>query len=232
MVTRCSCIASRSADWVFGGVRLISSASTMFAKIGPGANTICRRPVAASALMMSVPVMSDGIKSGVNWIRLNLRSSTCASVAMSSVLARPGTPTMRLLPPTNSVINTSSTTSFCPTMRFSSSAMICLRPAFILSASATSSAESKSTVSVAILVGHPVNDVVDAELVRLVRLVDRFESRIGKFPVLRDVGVEVHHDQQPFGRIVVFEDAAEDRLSEVVVLRDDVEVVDLEKRMK
>src|SRR6185369_9284087 len=47
-VTRCSCIASRSADCVFGGVRLISSARTMFAKIGPGANTICRRPVVAS----------------------------------------------------------------------------------------------------------------------------------------------------------------------------------------
>jgi hypothetical protein len=35
MVTRCSCIASSSADCVFGGVRLISSASTMLAKIGP-----------------------------------------------------------------------------------------------------------------------------------------------------------------------------------------------------
>ena len=44
MVTRCSCIASSSADCVLGGVRLISSASTMLAKIGPGANTICRRP--------------------------------------------------------------------------------------------------------------------------------------------------------------------------------------------
>jgi hypothetical protein len=41
-------------------------ASTMFAKIGPGANTICRRPVVVSSLMMSVPVMSDGIRSGVN----------------------------------------------------------------------------------------------------------------------------------------------------------------------
>ena len=37
-----------------------------------------------------MPVMSDGIRSGVNWMRLNFRSSTCASVAMSSVLARPG----------------------------------------------------------------------------------------------------------------------------------------------
>jgi hypothetical protein len=34
-VTWRSCIASRSADWTFAGARLISSASTMFAKIGP-----------------------------------------------------------------------------------------------------------------------------------------------------------------------------------------------------
>jgi hypothetical protein len=52
--------------------------------------------------MMSVPVMSDGIRSGVNWMRLNFRSRTRASVAISSVLARPGTPTIRLLPPTKS----------------------------------------------------------------------------------------------------------------------------------
>ena len=38
-VTWCSCIASRSADCVFGGVRLISSASTMFENTGPGTNT-------------------------------------------------------------------------------------------------------------------------------------------------------------------------------------------------
>ena len=65
-VTRCSCIASSNADCVLGGVRLISSARTMFAKIGPGTKFIARRPVFASSWMMSVPVMSDGIRSGVN----------------------------------------------------------------------------------------------------------------------------------------------------------------------
>ena len=40
--------------------------------------------------MTSVPMMSDGIRSGVNWIRLNLRSTASASVLISSVLARPG----------------------------------------------------------------------------------------------------------------------------------------------
>ena len=34
--------------------------------------------------------MSDGIRSGVNWMRENLRSSTRAIVWISSVLARPG----------------------------------------------------------------------------------------------------------------------------------------------
>jgi hypothetical protein len=61
--------------------------------------------------MMSVPVMSLGIKSGVNWMRENLRSSTCAIVWMSSVLANPGTPTIRLLPPVKSDSSTSSITS-------------------------------------------------------------------------------------------------------------------------
>ena len=36
IVTLPSSMTSRSADWVFGLARLISSASTMFAKIGPG----------------------------------------------------------------------------------------------------------------------------------------------------------------------------------------------------
>ena len=37
-VTACSCIASSSADWVLGVARLISSARTRLAKIGPGWN--------------------------------------------------------------------------------------------------------------------------------------------------------------------------------------------------
>ena len=36
--------------------------------------------------------MSDGIRSGVNWMRLKLRSSAWASVLTISVFARPGTP--------------------------------------------------------------------------------------------------------------------------------------------
>ena len=43
-------------------------------------NTNAAAPVAGSSWMMSVPVMSDGIRSGVNWMRENVRSSACASV--------------------------------------------------------------------------------------------------------------------------------------------------------
>ena len=39
---------------------------------------------------ISVPVMSAGIRSGVNWMRLKLRCKISASVRTMSVLARPG----------------------------------------------------------------------------------------------------------------------------------------------
>src|SRR5262245_6419619 len=283
MVTRCSCIASSSADCVFGGVRLISSARTMLAKIGPGANTIWRRPVAASSLTMSVPVMSDGIRSGVNWMRLNFRSSTFDSVAISSVFASPGTPTIRLLPPTNNDMRISSMTSPCPMIRLPSSVMICCRPTFIRSASARSSGDSKSTVfsstrlpfrwladgvcqegpvgragqaglarrmmghsripvrsdlpylpdppGLPDLVCHSINDVVHAEPVRLVRLVDRFEAGVRPLPELRDVGVVVNHHHDPLLRIVVLVDRPEYRRRWIVILRH-VERLDFEKGVK
>ena len=74
--------------------------------------------------MMSVPVMSDGIRSGVNWMRENFSSSTRASVWINSVLANPGTPTTRLFPPTKSDSSTSWTVSPWPMISFCSSAMI------------------------------------------------------------------------------------------------------------
>ena len=42
--------------------------------------------------MISVPVMSLGIRSGVNWMRLNFRCRAWARVETVSVLASPGTP--------------------------------------------------------------------------------------------------------------------------------------------
>src|SRR5436190_2257134 len=90
-VTWCSCIASSSAACVLGGVRLISSARMTLAKRGPLTNCIRRRPSPVSS-RISVPVMSAGIKSGVNWIRWNFRWKTCAIVRTSKVFASPGAP--------------------------------------------------------------------------------------------------------------------------------------------
>ena len=125
-VTWRSCIASSSAAWVFGGVRLISSASTICANTGPFTNRRERVPFCSSR--NSVPVMSDGIRSGVNWMRLKLRSSTSASVLISSVLARPGTPVIRQCPPVNSAVSTRSITSSWPTMTLRISERIALAP--------------------------------------------------------------------------------------------------------
>ena len=54
-------MASSSAAWVFAGARLISSPSTMSPKIGPARKV--NPPWGESRF---TPVMSDGIRSGVN----------------------------------------------------------------------------------------------------------------------------------------------------------------------
>ena len=64
-VTCPSCIASSSAAWVLGGVRLISSARTTPANTGPG------RKTSSPARSAIVPVTSDGSMSGVNCRRRN-----------------------------------------------------------------------------------------------------------------------------------------------------------------
>jgi hypothetical protein len=61
-VTWPSSIASSSAAWVLAGARFTSSATTTLAKIGPGRNANAD----VARLYTFVPVMSDGIKSGVN----------------------------------------------------------------------------------------------------------------------------------------------------------------------
>jgi len=87
-VTCRSCMASRSALCVLGEARFISSASTMFAKIGPGSNLNSLPPARSSTTY--VPVMSEGMRSGVHWMRLNSRSMTFASVLIVSVFPSPG----------------------------------------------------------------------------------------------------------------------------------------------
>ena len=60
--------------------------------------------------------MSDGIRSGVNWMRLNVRSSACASVLTMSVLARPGTPISRAWPRQKIAMSSWSSTCSWPMM--------------------------------------------------------------------------------------------------------------------
>ena len=86
IVTCRSCIASSSAAWVFGGARLISSASRRFVKIGPGRNSKSE----VRWLKIDEPVTSDGIRSGVNWTRPKSMPVTWAKERAIRVLARPG----------------------------------------------------------------------------------------------------------------------------------------------
>ena len=91
IVTWRSSIDSRSADWVFGDARLISSASTMLANTGPGRNS-------KSLLLrfqIDAPVTSLGSRSGVNWIRCHEPPVARARALASEVLPTPGTSSMR-----------------------------------------------------------------------------------------------------------------------------------------
>ncbi len=87
-----SCMACSSADCVRGEARLISSAIRSWPKIGPLTKRKERLPF-SSWSMTSEPRISDGIRSGVNWMRFAASPSTSPSVVTSLVLARPGTPT-------------------------------------------------------------------------------------------------------------------------------------------
>src|SRR3954452_8116645 len=89
-VTCDSCMHSRSADCVFGEARFTSSTSRRFAKTGPGwnSNSLARWSKTFT------PVMSDGSRSGVNWIRENVESSERASALTSIVFPTPGKSSM------------------------------------------------------------------------------------------------------------------------------------------
>ena len=82
--------------------------------------------------------MSAGIKSGVNWMRLNDRFSVSARVRTINVLASPGTPCSRQCPPANMPMSSCSITRFCPTMTLPSSPVI-LRYASLSRSTACSS---------------------------------------------------------------------------------------------
>src|SRR5690606_5230533 len=221
----------------------------MLAKIGPGENTICRRPFSASSWIMSVPVISDGMRSGVNWIRENFRFSTCASVCTSSVFARPGTPISSELPPTNSDSSMCSTTCSCPMISLPSSAWIRSAPAVTRSASWMSSlsCSPESSITVAkcppfvgsffspsiscISVRQRVDHVVDCQLVRVVRHVHRVEAARLVLHELAYVVVVVHDRELAFRRIVVLEQPPVLRPGSTIALVDRERVqLDVEER--
>src|ERR687892_274637 len=87
-------MASSRLDCVFGVVRLISSASTMFVNSGPGLNTKSPR----SAWYTVTPRMSDGSMSEVNWIRWNPPPMERASAAARVVFPTPGTSSISRCP--------------------------------------------------------------------------------------------------------------------------------------
>ena len=102
-VTCRSSMHSSSADWVFGEARLISSPSTMLAKIAPGLNS--KSPV--SWLNTLTPVTSVGSRSGVNWIRRNEQSIDRAIDFASIVLPTPGTSSISRWPSATSATSAS-----------------------------------------------------------------------------------------------------------------------------
>src|SRR6266850_1296243 len=92
--TCASFMASSKLDCVLGVVRLISSASTMLVKSGPGLNTKSPR----SAWYTVTPRMSEGSMSEVNWMRWKPPPMERASAAARVVLPTPGTSSISRCP--------------------------------------------------------------------------------------------------------------------------------------
>src|SRR5688500_17451299 len=162
--------------------------------------------------MRSVPVMSDGMRSGVNWMRENLRSSACAMVWMRSVFASPGTPTMRQLPPAKSAVSTCSITASCPMIRLRSSVTMWSRPCFRREARSVSvfvetSGDASDVMRFEPLSSHPINDVVDGQLVGVISDVHWPPTVTGPLHVVSDVVVVIDHHHQRLLWIVVLVDA-------------------------
>ena len=99
MVLAPSAMASSMADWVLALERLISSSSTKLAWIGP----TCVVNFCVAKSKTCVPTISDGMRSGVHWMRLNVPDTEVARVCAAVVLARPGTDSIRMWPPATMV---------------------------------------------------------------------------------------------------------------------------------
>ncbi len=109
-VTAPSSITSSSADWVFGDDRLISSATTTLANTAPGWNANSW----VFWLKTVTPVMSEGSRSGVNWMRWLDAAIEPAIARASDVLPTPGTSSISRWPSANSATSARRTTSRLP----------------------------------------------------------------------------------------------------------------------
>jgi hypothetical protein len=98
-----------------GDARLISSPTTICAKIAPGLNSKSRRCWSKTL----TPVMSDGSRSGVNWMRRTEQSIDRASALESIVLPTPGTSSISRCPSASSTVSAIRTTSGLPSITFS-----------------------------------------------------------------------------------------------------------------
>src|SRR5215203_2931675 len=131
---------------------------------------------------------------------------------MSRVFARPGTPTMRQLPPAKSAVSTCSITASCPMMRFRSSVMMWSQPCLSRSARSVSEDVESSVDSIAVmkfepLSRHPVDDVIDGQLVSVVRDVHGPPPLARPLHVVADIVVVIDHHHERLRGIVVFVDA-------------------------
>ncbi len=145
-----SSMTSSSDACVFGGVRLISSASSRLVKTGPSRNSNS----AVRASKISDPVTSPGIRSGVNCTRLVSRSSAAATVRTSSVFATPGTPSSSTCPRASRAITMPDTTASWPTTTLPTSARSRPRAARACCGSPTGSGAGwASGIAVSVTVG-------------------------------------------------------------------------------
>ncbi|CAI8252221.1 MAG: Uncharacterised protein [Flavobacteriaceae bacterium] len=105
-------MASKRADCTFAGARLISSAKTKLAKMGP----FLMLKSFSFILYIRVPTTSAGNRSGVNCTLLKLPFTALDSVLMASVFAKPGTPSNKMWPWPRSPISNRSIMCFWPTI--------------------------------------------------------------------------------------------------------------------
>ena len=96
---------------------MISSINAMLVKIGP----FLKKKSLVFMLNTDVPIMSEGIRSGVNWILENSEDMVFDNTRALNVFATPGTPSSKTCPPVNTPINKRSIISCCPIMKRSTS---------------------------------------------------------------------------------------------------------------